>query len=591
MSKKDNYSVDLTAKPFNLDEPAINWVENTLKGMTLEQKIGQLFCVTGMSTQKEDMEPLVKDLEIGGIMFRPTPGKEVQEAHRFLQSNSKIPLLTAANLEAGGNGVALDGTEFAKPMQVGATAKGEHGYRLGKIACSEGAAVGCNWAFAPIVDIDMNFRNPITNLRTFGDNKDLVLEMAKGYLTAADEENVAVSIKHFPGDGVDERDHHLLTSVNSLSVEEWDNTFGEVYSQLIDHGAKTVMVGHIMLPEYSRLLRPEITDQEILPASLSEEILNDLLRDKLGFNGLIVTDATLMVGFTVAMPRKDAVPAAIANGCDMFLFTKNMKEDFNYMLQGYHNGVLTEGRLNQAVTRILATKASLDLHTKHADGSIVPQADALEHLANPTHKQWAKEVADESITLVKDTQNLLPLDPKKHKRVYLNVLEESTTEDSITVKRFKKALENEGFEVTVRNRDVRLNMGKVAGGEELTQDELALMGELVEGVDDFASKYDLVIYVANYETASNNTVVRLSWQVALGMGNDFPWFVKEVPTLFISMANPYHLLDVPMMKTFINAYTSTQHSTDAVIEKIMGRSEFKGVNPVDPFCGKWDTRL
>lgn len=252
-------NVYLKAKPFNLDDKGIQWVEDKLEGMTLEEKIGQLFCLPGFSTDKNVLEMLTQKVGIGGIMYRPADGITVQEAHRTLQNSSRIPLLVAANLEAGGTGIVLEGTNFAKPLQVAATDDAELGYALGKISCSEGAAVGCNWSFAPVVDIDMNFRNPITNLRTFGDNPDRVIKMAKGYMDAAKEEGVAVSIKHFPGDGVDERDQHLLTSVNTLSVEEWDKTFGKVYQELIDYGAQTVMVGHIALPAYSKKLNPELT--------------------------------------------------------------------------------------------------------------------------------------------------------------------------------------------------------------------------------------------------------------------------------------------------------------------------------------------
>lgn len=191
-------------------------------------------------------------------------------------------------------------------------------YRLGKVSCSEGAAVGCNWAFAPVVDIDRNWRNPITNVRTYGDDPDRVLECGLNYMKAAKEENVLVAIKHFPGDGCDEVDQHILTSVNSLSCEEWDATYGKIYGGLIEAGAQTVMVGHIAQPAYQKLYNPDFPDK-LVPATLSPELLKGLLRKKLGFNGLIVTDSTCMVGFSCAMKREKAVPYAIEAGCDMFL--------------------------------------------------------------------------------------------------------------------------------------------------------------------------------------------------------------------------------------------------------------------------------
>ncbi|WP_313638540.1 glycoside hydrolase family 3 N-terminal domain-containing protein [Paenibacillus sp.] len=338
--------MDLKAKPFYLQDEDIQWVKNTLDSMDLDAKVGQLFCPLGMIDDQTELQDMLENYQPGGIMYRPGEGVGVQATHRYLQDNSLIPLLVSANLEAGGNGIASEGTYFGKQMQVAATDNEEMGYRLGQIAGREGKAVGCNWAFAPVVDIDMNFRNPITNIRTYGSDPERVLRMGKAYVKGVQENGVAASIKHFPGDGVDDRDQHLHISINSLSVEDWDQTYGMVYKGLIDEGAMTVMIGHIMLPAYSRALSPDIRDEELMPATLSPELLNGLLRDKLGFNGMIVTDAATMAGFTMAMKREIAVPKSIAAGCDMFLFNRNMPEDYKYMKQGIENGILTMEQLH-----------------------------------------------------------------------------------------------------------------------------------------------------------------------------------------------------------------------------------------------------
>lgn len=565
--------VDLKAKPFNLNEEEIKWVEDTLNGMTLEEKIGQLFCPVGFTQDKEVLKSMLEK-NIAGIMYRPGKGEEIQEVHRFLQENSKIPLLLAANLEAGGVGVASDGTDFGKPMQIAATDDEEEAYHLGYISCMEGAAVGCNWSFAPIVDIDMNFRNPITNLRTFGADPDRVLRMGRGYLRGADEAGLAVSIKHFPGDGVDERDQHLLTSVNALSADEWMATYGKIYKGLIEQGAKTVMVGHIAQPAWEKKLNPELTEEETYtPATLSKELMQGLLRGELGFNGLISTDATPMLGYTCAMEREKAVPTSIAIGCDIFLFNKDFEEDYKFMMNGYKNGIITDERLTEALTRILGLKASLGLHKKQAEGTLVPGPEALSTLHSEKFVEWAKACADKSVTLVKDTQNLLPITPEKYKRVVLYVAEGGGFfgEKGGLEEKLKKAFEDAGFEVCLPPN------GGYFSDKPVT----------VEG---FKKDYDLAVYAFDFPTASNNTVIRLVWKGAL-MGTDTPWFTKEVPTMAISFANPYHLLDVPMIKTFVNAYTGTEFTIPAVMDKITGKSEFKGKSPVDPFCGRIDTKF
>jgi beta-N-acetylhexosaminidase len=582
--------VNLKITPYHLSIQDIEWVSKTLSNMSLQEKLGQLMFPVGTSNDESVLRQMVEGLGIGGMMYRAGDGEVVQESHRVLQSYAKIPMLLAANLESGGTGLVIDGTTFAVPMQASASGDPEAGYKLGKIACSEGAQVGCNVAFAPIVDIDMNFRNPITNLRTFGNDVNKVIQMASGYLKAADEENVATTVKHFPGDGVDERDQHLLTSVNSLSVQEWDETYGRVYKTLIDQGARMVMVGHIAQPAYVHEINSEIPAHNITPATLSPEILQGLLRGKLGFNGVTITDASPMVGFCVGMKREDAVPTAVAAGCDMFLFNKDMVEDFGYLMSGYQRGIITEERLNEAVTRILALKASLRLHEKQQQGTLVPGKEALKNIRLSKFVAWEKDCADRAVTLVKDTVRLLPISPAAYKRVYLNVIEDNDNIESPLRQMWKKKLEEQGFEVTVRNRDINIDIASIMAGKPDAR-ALEIMMEAFSGVSSFTGKYDLVLYICNLETASNNTVIRINWKALGGMGNDTPWFVKEIPTLFISLANPYHLLDVPMIQTFINAYSATEVTVDAVIEKLLGKSEFTGVSPVDPFCGRWDTQM
>lgn len=564
--------INLKSKPFLLGDEDISWVKETLKNMNLKEKIGQLFCPVGSTDNEAELKAFLKEFNPGGMMYRPAKGEDIRRTHEILQSNSKIPLLLGANLESGGNGIATDGTYYGKQMQVAATNDNKMAYKLGVVCGKEANSVGCNWAFAPIVDIDMNFRNPITNVRTFGSNENRVLDMAKEYIKGINENGVIAAIKHFPGDGVDERDQHLLSSVNSLNTEEWDKTYGKIYSQMIEEGVQSVMVGHILLPNYSKKLNPNLKDEEIMPATLAPELLNGLLREKLGFNGLIVTDATAMIGFNVAERREIAVPKAIAAGCDVFLFNKNIKEDFEFMMAGIEKGILTEERVDEAVTRILATKASFGLHKN----KLVPDESELKVLKCKEHEEWARECADKSVTLVKDTQGLLPITSDKYKRIRLYILGEDNDGgfkdgDSATSK-VKEKLEKQGFEVNVFDNK-KLDFREVFDG----------------GINDLKDKYDLVIYVANVETASNQTTVRLNW-IHL-MAANAPWFVKDIPTMFISLANPYHLLDVPMIKTFINAYSASEYVVDAVVEKITGKSEFKGVNPVDPFCNVWGARF
>ena len=560
--------IDLRANPFFLDDEGVRWVEETREGMTAEEKMQQLFFPIGYSANEGYLQYELLNRRPGGVMFRSGKTEELFSAYTYLQEHTKVPLLLAANLEAGGDGIVEEGTAFGKQMQAAATGDPEQAYRLGKISCAEGQAVGCNYAFAPVVDIDRNYHNPITNVRTYGNDPEMVKKCGLAYMRGAKECGSAVSVKHFPGDGVDETDQHVLTSVNSLSCEEWDATYGEIYRTLIENGALTVMVGHIAMPAYQKKFNPDFP-QKLIPATLSPELLQNLLREQLGFNGMIITDASPMVGFLCAMDRRRSVPFCIEAGCDMLLFNKDYGEDLEYMKAGYEQGILSEKRLNEAVTRILAAKAALGLHEKQKNGTLAPKKENLSVIGCAQHKAWAKECAEKAVTLVKDTQNLLPIRPEKHRRVLFEIMGKCPSEQRVA-QRFIADMEKEGFTMIPYEEEV-FDFSKPMH---------------METVEEFRSKYDLVIYIGNVENASNKTTARLNWHAPYGAGNNIPWFVEIVPTLFISLQNPYHLLDVPMIKTYINAYSNHDEMIDTVVEKLLGRSPFTGVSPVDPFCGK-----
>lgn len=568
--------IDLKSNPFYLSDKDVEWVESTLASMSQQEKIAQLFCLITYTDDENYLSYLAKGLGVGGVMTRTMSLPELIRTVTGLQKNARIPMLISANLEAGLNQACTEGTRVGCEMGIAATDDEKYAHELGRIIGEEASALGINWAFAPIIDIDYNFRNPITNTRTFGSDPDRVARFGKAYVEEVQKYGIAASIKHFPGDGVDERDQHLLASVNSLSAEEWEKTYGKAYKTSIDAGAKTVMVGHILQPAWSKKLNPSLKDEEIMPGLIAPELLQGLLRGRLGFNGLIVTDSSTMAGMGTMMPREKAVPMTIAAGCDMFLFTKNLEEDLRFMKQGVESGVITKDRLDEAVTRILALKASLRLHEKQRNGELIPDAARAEKIVGcAEHKRVSREVADRSITLVKEEKGVLPITPERYKRilVYKKEGKASAVSAGITEGAADKLIEKlkaKGFDITVF----------VPGGG---------WEGMATPVQEFYDNYDLILYIANLATKSNQTVVRLEW--AEPMGADVPVYMHSIPTVFVSLENPYHLLDVPRVRTFINTYGSTEEILDALVEKLSGQSKFCGKSPVDAFCGKWDTRL
>ena len=587
--------VNLKAKPYNLDEQGIKWVKDTIANMTIEEKIGQLFVNMGASRDEEYLKSIVDNYHIGGVRYNPGKAEEVYEQNRILQENSKVPLLIAANTEAGGNGACTDGTYVGSEVKIAAANDPKYAYEMGRVSGVEAAAIGCNWSFAPIVDINRNWRNPIISTRTWSADVEQTLELSLEYMRGIQESGIAPAAKHFPGDGIDERDQHLSFAPNWLSVEEWDTTFGRVYGGLIEAGLPSIMAGHIALPEYVRYFNPQATQEEVLmPATLSKYILTDLLRGKMNFNGLVVTDASHMVAMTSAMKRSEMLPTAIAAGNDLFLFFNDPDEDFGYMMDGYKKGIITDERLEEALTRILGTKAALGLHKKAKTEILQPKEEAMAKIGLPENTAIEAEVSDKAITLVKNKEDIFPITTEKHKRVLLvevkgmesgfgKLMAMMNGGKKSPIENLKDLLEAEGYEVEIYESP----MDKIM---KLPKEELmgAIMNVYAQKrpISTLTDNYDLIINVAN---VAPNTHQRIEWPASKGTP-DIPFYVNEVPTIFVSIQCPFHLADVPQVKTYINAYDGKESTIKALVEKMVGRSEFTGVSPVDAFCGLLDTQ-
>ena len=348
-------------------------------------------------------------------------------------------------------------------------------------------------------------------------------------------------------------------------------TYGLIYKALIDQGVETVMAGHIIQPALERLVQPDIREEDMRPGSLSRNLLTGILREKLGFNGLITTDASPMVGFSAQLSRSDAICTALMAGADMIVFCQAMEEDYAAIEPGLSPGAVTLERLDEAVSRQLALKARLGLHK-----SSLPGPEELHWLGCREHQTWARECADNAVTLVKDNQKLLPLSPEKTPRIRITVLGEDQTggfgESDLIAMPLKEALEKEGFEVSL------YDYASMERGEIFTA-----------GVREMKEKFDLSIGAANVSTGSNYTTRRVDW-ITLMAANE-PWYMKDIPTMFISFCNPYHMIDVPFISTFVNCYTANAESVNSAVERLMGRAEFLGESPVDPWCGAWGAKF
>ncbi|MGT2784965.1 glycoside hydrolase family 3 protein [Streptococcus merionis] len=570
--------VDLTQKPYNLSPSQIAWVEDTLADLSDEEKIGQLFVnlfffggdmFSGNNLSNQE---ILKKYHIGGARYMNGTPEQVQGLINELQEHSKVPLLVAANCDSGGDGAVKGGTYISSGAQSEASRDTRVPYLAGLVSAREETALGVNVNFDPCVDILENWRNTIVNTRAYGTTAKDVITYTNAYLDGLTAEREVIQcIKHFPGDGTEERDQHLVLGVNELSPTEWEDSFGEVYRNHIKRGVEMIMAGHIALPHYQKQLNPDLKDEDILPATLAPELINGLLKTDLEFNGLVITDASHMLGMTAAMRREDYVPQAIAAGCDMFLFFNDMEEDFNFMLNGYRKGIITEERLNDAVRRILGLKAKLNLHVKKAEGTLLKSAEELSIIGCEEHLAWQREAADKAITLLKDTQKNLPISPETHKRIRLYYLEgekggimEASNE---VVDNLKAALERRGYEVTINDGNTRIKGSTLKYREEV----------------------DLALTVANVVGYGAQNNYRIQWKMA--MSNEVPWYVHEVPTIFVSLNYTTHLHDATMVKTAINAYHHNPNTIESLIDKLEGKSDFVGVPNDLVWADKWQAKL
>lgn len=572
--------VQLHAPPYRLDEEAVQWVEQTIAGMTDEEKIGQLFFHLFMlngapfGSHPYTNKELLEKFHIGGARYQGGSAEQVQDLLNELQTHSRIPLLVAANCDSGGNGACSGGTYIASAAHCEASGDETVAYNAGLISAREETALGVNVNFDPCVDIVTNWRNTIVNTRSYGREADTVIKYSSAYLRGLmAERDVIQCIKHFPGDGTEERDQHLVLGINELTVEEWEKSFGKVYRHHIANGVDMIMAGHIALPHYQKKLNPRLKDAEILPATLSEELIQGLLKSTLDFNGLVITDASHMLGMTSSMQRKDYVPKAIAAGCDMFLFFNDIEEDFTYMMNGYKRGIITEERLHDALRRILGLKAKLRLHIKQKNGTLLKERSALAVIGCKEHLRMQEEAADKGISLIKNTLAQLPIRPETHKRIRLYVLKASNSggiyagSDTFT-EQAVRILSEKGFEVSVNQSGIREK-----GSIEAYKRE-------VDAAFIFAD-------IVGYAVVNN---VRIEWSAA--MSNEIPWYVHEVPTVMVSFNFTNHLHDATMVKCYINAYHDNETCIRKTIEKIMGESPFNGIHfNENVWAGQWQAKL
>ncbi|KQT02910.1 glycoside hydrolase family 3 [Rhizobium sp. Leaf391] len=545
---------DLAGAPYNLDAHDIQWVREILAGLSEDDRLSQLFNLVLFGNDPVEIDRIMRFRPGSITRFGGADAETERALVARLNAALPVPLLVSADLEGSRLSLA-DAAEMPNPLGLAALDDVQATEEVSRIMAQEARAAGINWSFTPVLDINAVFRSPIVATRGFGSDVATIERHAIRQMEVFQRHGVASAVKHWPGEGFDDRDQHLVTTINPLDLKSWEDSFGRLYRRAIDAGVLSVMSAHIAFPAFVRSLVNDAGQEAFRPASINRLLNEELLRKRLGFNGVIVSDATPMAGLGSWSKRSEHLPEIIASGCDVILFSDDWEADVAYLKAALADGRLTAARIEAALIRQLGLKAALGLHKQQA----VPTVDRAGNAA------FAQSVAHRIPTLVKDVRDTLPLKLQQHRRILV-------FSGDIVIPFLRQPLQfalpemlrQEGFEVTVHAPDSDLD----------------------------ARNFDLVLYLLGDETLLTRGRVFLDWLKLTGsFGEAMRRHWHEVPTAMISFGYPYLLYDAPQVPTYINAYSTTETMQRAVVDALLGRVTWNRNNPVDPFCGLDDARF
>ena len=460
--------------------------------------------------------------------------------------NAKIPILITSDFENGCGSMLKGLTPFPYLMGLGATNSEEIAYNYGKATALEARSVGSNWTFSPIADLNINKRNPLINVRGIGDNPDHAIRLLKQVVRGMQENGLAACAKHFPGDGLDYRDQHIVTTNNDLSFDEWKKLSGRVFQELIDDGVYSIMAGHITLPDYQKEI---FSNGMKLPATLSHELITNLLKKEMGYKGVVVTDALDMGGFLGwYKTKRRAQIESFKAGCDMMLWPDTHYVDD--MVEAVENGYIPMERLDDAVTRILEMKEKLGMfeQDRHAIKLTKEDRDFI--------RKTQQETAEHSLTLIRDQGNFFPMTTEKFKKIAV-----------LPVTHHKPALE----EAELLCAELR---GK--GFEVDCYEDMFSASEIEKVVEE----YDLVIYALFSRPFRPMGFLDFMYPEANKVGHCCKWGVEK--TMVISFGSPYFGNQYfERAVTYVNAYSMLSPSVKAFVKAAVGEIEFSKFSPVE----------
>lgn len=537
-------------------DPNQSWVEETLQQMTVDEKIGQMLIPTLSaafmskdSDRFKDIERNIKEFHVGGYhAFGGDPAALAFELNR-IQGMAKIPLLITADLEGGPGYQYAGATRLPRAMAIGATGSEELAYQAGKLTAVEGRALGIGVNFYPVVDVNNNPRNPIINIRSFGEDVNLVSRMARAYIRGAQENGQIATMKHFPGHGDTSQDSHLELAIVDVSRERLNQIELPPFRAAIEAGVGAAMTAHVYVPQ----LEPE----KGLPGTLSKVVTTDLLRNELGFQGLIFTDAMDMRGVSANFEPGDATVRAVKAGADIVLFPPDPEKSFTALKRAVESGDIPLSRIESSVRRILEAKAKLGLHQNRFVE--VDQIDAI--VGNAEHTSLARTIIERALTLVRDEKQVLPLKLEENQRLlYINMLDAMM-----------------GWREGVPGRAFGQELAKRHKNTEFVQITDTTSPDAFDMLKKLANASDVVIVGGFIRVAAYKGSIDLNqWQLDLLKHLSR----SEKPFVFALFGSPYLLSFVPELPTYILAYEYYPEAERATVRAILGEIPFTGKLPI-----------
>lgn len=547
-------------------EPVVDtrsWAERTLDELTLEEKAGQLimpwvlgdFAPEG-SPSHERLVGYIEEQKIGGVIMSVGTPIEVAAKLNDLQSHSELPLLVAADLETGAGfrmrgAIHMPGTidlggatDFPSLMAVGATGREELAYEMGRITAVEARAVGIHVPFAPVLDVNNNPDNPIINVRSFGEDPASVARMGIAFIRGVQENGALATGKHFPGHGDTETDSHVALPVIRHDRARMDSVELRPFQEAIDAGMGAIMTAHISVPSLNGGVRE--------PSTLSPEVLTNVLRDEMGFGGIVFTDAMDMRAISRQHSSGDAAVRALEAGADVILMPASVQGAAEGIIEAVRSGRLTEERLDRSVLRVLQTKEDLELDRER----LVPIERIPSQVGVPAHIEVADRIAEHSITVLKNDRDLLPLAGTRSARVM-----------SVSYRRASDVLAGRFFNRALRQTYPRLTTAEIdAGSDDATYASLLRR-----------ARGQQLVVVGTYVTSVNvSGTFTLPEELV-----DFIDRLSDigVPHTVVSFGNPYVISDFPDVQSYMLAWNGSEASQRAAARAMLGQVQITGRMP------------